>query len=212
MTQHLVLLGDSIFDNRAYTAGQPDVVSHLRTVLPSGWRATLCAVDGSVAADLPPQVGDIPADASHLAVSIGGNDALMNSDLLSLPVSSTTEALDLFGDRVRAFESSYRDAIGSVLQLGLPTTVCTVYNGNFPDPEYARTASLALAMFNDVILRTAFEFRLSLIDLRLICTEPSDYANPIEPSGRGGLKIARAIAQAVGALDEIAGRSRVVAG
>ena len=212
MTQHLVLLGDSIFDNRAYTAGQPDVVSHLRTVLPSGWRATLCAVDGSVTADLPPQVADIPADASHLAVSIGGNDALMNSDLLSLPVSSTTEALDLFGDRVRTFESSYRAAIGSVLQLGLPTTVCTVYNGNFPDPEYARTASLALSMFNDVILRTAFEFRLSLIDLRLICTEPSDYANPIEPSGRGGLKIARAIAQAVGALDEVAGRSLVVAG
>ena len=28
MTQHLVLLGDSIFDNRTYTAGEPDVVSH----------------------------------------------------------------------------------------------------------------------------------------------------------------------------------------
>jgi hypothetical protein len=212
MTQHLVLLGDSIFDNRAYTAGQPDVVSHLRTVLPSGWRATLCAVDGSITADLPDQVEDIPADASHLAVSIGGNDALMNSDLLSLPVRSTTEALDLFGDRVTLFEANYRAAIGEVLQLGLPTTICTIYNGNFPDPQYARTASLALTMFNDVILRTAFELRLSLIDLRLICTEPGDYANPIEPSGRGGLKIARAIAQAVGALDEVAGRSRVVAG
>jgi hypothetical protein len=212
MTQHLVLLGDSILDNRAYTAGQPDVVSHLRTVLPAGWRTTLCAVDGSITADLPDQVEDVPADASHLAVSIGGNDALMNSDLLSLPVRSTTEALDLFGDRVTLFEASYRAAIGKVLRLDLPTTVCTIYNGNFPDPQYARTASLALTMFNDVILRTAFEFHLSLIDLRLICTEPSDYANPIEPSGPGGLKIARAIAQAVGALDEVAGRGRVVAG
>jgi hypothetical protein len=212
MTQHLVLLGDSIFDNRAYTAGEPDVVSHLGAVLPPGWRATLCAVDGSITADLPDQVESIPADASHLAVSIGGNDALMNSDLLSLPVRSTTEALDLFGDRVTLFEVHYRDAIGKVLKLGLPTTVCTIYNGNFPDPQYARTASLALAMFNDVILRIAFELSLSVIDLRLVCTEPGDYANPIEPSGHGGLKIARAIARAVGALDEVAGRSRVVAG
>ncbi|HSN88347.1 MAG TPA: SGNH/GDSL hydrolase family protein [Thermoanaerobaculia bacterium] len=212
MTQHLVLLGDSIFDNRAYTAGEPDVVSHLGAVLPAGWRATLCAVDGSITADLPDQVEGLPADASHLAVSIGGNDALMNSDLLSLPVKSTTEALDLFGDRVTLFEASYRAAIGKVLRLGLPTTVCTIYNGNFPDPQYARTASLALAMFNDVILRIAFELSLSVIDLRLVCTEPGDYANPIEPSGRGGLKIARAIARAVGALEEVGGRSGVVGG
>ena len=212
MTQHLVLLGDSIFDNRAYTAGKPDVVSHLRTVLPAGWRATLCAIDGSITTDLLDQVEDIPADASHLAVSIGGNDALMNSDLLSLPVSSTTEALDLFGDRVSEFETRYRTAIGRVLRLDLPTTVCTIYNGNFPDPQYARTASLALTMFNDVILRVSFELHLSVIELRLVCTEPGDYANPIEPSGRGGLKIARAIARAVGALEEVGGRSGVVAG
>jgi hypothetical protein len=37
------------------------------------------------------------------------------------------------------------------------------------------------------------------IELRHVCTEPADYANPIEPSVRGGAKIARAIARAVGA-------------
>lgn len=213
MTQHLVLLGDSIFDNRAYTAGEPDVVSHLSNVLPAEWRATLCAIDGSTTADLPAQVESVPADVSHLAVSIGGNDAILNSDLLlSLPVSSTAEALAVFGDRIEAFETSYRAAIGRVLDLGRPTTLCTIYNGNFPDPQYARAASVALTMFNDVILRVAFELRLSVIDLRLVCTEPGDYANPIEPSGRGGLKIAKAIARAVGAMGEGGGRSGVVAG
>jgi hypothetical protein len=39
---------------------------------------------------------------------------------------------------------------------------------------------------------------LPAIDLRLVCTEPADYANPIEPSGRGGLKIAGAIARSLG--------------
>jgi hypothetical protein len=53
-------------------------------------------------------------------------------------------------------------------------------------------------MFNDVILRAAFQQSLAVIDLRLICSEPSDYANPIEPSGSGGAKIARAIAAALG--------------
>jgi hypothetical protein len=45
----------------------------------------------------------------------------------------------------------------------------------------------------------AFEHHLSVLELRLVCSERADYANPIEPSGRGGLKIAQAIARATGA-------------
>ena len=200
MSRHVVLLGDSIFDNAAYTGREPDVIQHLRSILPSGWKASLLAVDGSMTSHLSSQVREVPPDASHLVVSIGGNDALMNSDILALPVRSTAEALDLFDTRLREFESDYRSAIEEVLELGRPTTLCTIYNGNMPDPDQARRARIALAMFNDVILRTAFELRLSLIELRLVCSEPADYANPIEPSGPGGRKIAQAIARTVGAL------------
>jgi hypothetical protein len=63
----------------------------------------------------------------------------------------------------------------------------------------ATIARLGLTMFNDVIQRTAMELGLDALELRAICTEPADYANPIEPSDRGGLTIARAIARAVGA-------------
>ncbi len=49
-------------------------------------------------------------------------------------------------------------------------------------------------MFNDVIARAAFARSVALIDLRSICDEGEDYANPIEPSVRGGDKIASAIA------------------
>src|SRR5206468_10649810 len=45
---HVARLGDSIFDNGAYVRGGPDVVTHLRGVLPSGWTASLHAVDGAV--------------------------------------------------------------------------------------------------------------------------------------------------------------------
>jgi hypothetical protein len=47
--EHVVLLGDSIFDNAAYTGREPDVITHLRRLLPNGWQATLCAVDGKIA-------------------------------------------------------------------------------------------------------------------------------------------------------------------
>jgi hypothetical protein len=102
---HIVLLGDSIFDNAAYTRGQPDVVAHLRSMLPDGWKATLLAVDGATTARLTPQLERVPSDATHLIVSIGGNDALGNIDMLSLPARSTAEALAIFADRVDRFET-----------------------------------------------------------------------------------------------------------
>lgn len=43
---HLILLGDSIFDNAAYVGEQPDVIEQLRAKLPEGWNATLKAIDG----------------------------------------------------------------------------------------------------------------------------------------------------------------------
>ncbi|TME73109.1 MAG: hypothetical protein E6I46_12235 [Chloroflexi bacterium] len=82
--------------------------------------------------------------------------------------------------------------IGRVRRLGLTTTVCTIYNGNLSRDE-AAVARVGLTAFNDVILRVAFEASFRVIDLRLVCSEPSDYANPIEPSSACGEKISRAI-------------------
>ena len=66
----------SIFDNAAYVGGGPDVITQLREKLPAGWRATLGAVDGSTMPDINGQLDNLPVDATHLVVSIGGNDAL----------------------------------------------------------------------------------------------------------------------------------------
>ncbi|MFN2635600.1 MAG: SGNH/GDSL hydrolase family protein [Gemmatimonadaceae bacterium] len=211
MGHHVALLGDSIFDNRSYTRGAPDVATHLKTLLRPPWRVSLCAVDGSTVADLAQQFSKVPGDVSHLMVSIGGNDALLNSDLLALPVSSTSEALALFGERVSRFEEAYRLAVESALALGLDTTICTIYNGNL-DAAVAPLARIALMMFNDVILRVAVENSLRVIDLRQVCTDAPDYSNSIEPSGSGGRKIAVAIAKALGAVEGEVGHARVYAG
>lgn len=41
---HLVLLGDSIFDNAIYVSDGLPVITHLRQHIPSGWQATLLAI------------------------------------------------------------------------------------------------------------------------------------------------------------------------
>ena len=207
MALHVALLGDSIFDNAAYTGGAPDVVSHMRSLLPAAWDVSLLAIDGSTTRDLGRQIADVSADATHIVLSIGGNDTLLNSDLLNVPVRSTAEALTLFGQRLDVFKASYVAALNGVRALGRRTTVCTIYEGNL-EPAWAPLARIALMIFNDVILRAAFERGIDVIDLRLVCTEPSDYANPIEPSGTGGKKIAAAIVAALGA-EQAGAASRV---
>jgi lysophospholipase L1-like esterase len=207
---HVSLLGDSIFDNAAYTAGGPDVVSQLRKLLPGSWNATLLAVDGHRTEDVVRQLAQLPKDATHLVLSVGGNDALSHGDLLTRPARSAAEILTLLATAAGEFEERYRRLTARLLQVGLPLTICTIYNGNFPDQDFQRIASTALSSFNDAILRVGFERRLTIIDLRLVCDEPADYANPIEPSSVGGAKIARAIAAAVGAANMVMGSSRVV--
>ena len=75
---HMVLLGDSIFDNESYVPEGLDVISHLRQRLDAASQATLLAVDGATAKDIPFQVLDVPDDSTHLVLSAGGNDALYN--------------------------------------------------------------------------------------------------------------------------------------
>jgi GDSL-like Lipase/Acylhydrolase family len=194
---HVVLLGDSIFDNGSYTSGKPDVIAQVRGLLPAGWKATLLAVDGATTGSIGSQLARLPADATHMVLSVGGNDALIRQNLLDMPVKSSAEALTLLAGAAREFEGAYRKAVGACLRHGLPLTVCTIYNGNFPDAGYAQRAATALTVFNDAIIRTAVEKRLAVIDLRLVCDRPEDYANPIEPSSVGGAKIAKAIVRTV---------------
>jgi hypothetical protein len=197
VAEHIALLGDSIFDNAAYTRGLPDVVTHLRRMVPAGVTATLLAVDGSTTADVQKQVAKLPSDVSRAAVSMGGNDAILHADALDIPVTSTRDALAIFDERAAMFEASYRTALAEVVGRVPKTAVCTIYNANLQGDE-AALVRVGLMLFNDVILRVAFEWHLAVIDLRLVCVDPADYANPLEPSSQGAEKIAKSIAAALG--------------
>ena len=210
---HVVLLGDSVFDNGAYVGrGEPDVVRQLRGRLPAGWGATLAAVDGAVTDSVRRQLERVPPGATHLVVSVGGNDALRRQDVLGASARSVAEALLTLAGARDGFAGGYRAMLEAVLARGLPTALCTVYDPRFPDPARQRVAVAGLTLFNDAITREAFGRGLPLVDLRLVCGEDADYANPIEPSARGGAKIAAAIAELVVGHDFARRRSAVFAG
>ena len=93
---HLVLLGDSLVDNarlcwRRSRCGGAAALARL----PTGWRATLRAVDGSLIGGVERQLDRLPEDASQLVVSTGGNDALGYASVLDKPgARSVAEAVD----------------------------------------------------------------------------------------------------------------------
>ena len=194
---HIVLLGDSIFDNAAYVSKSPDVISQLRMKLPENWNASLNAIDGNKVDDVYAQLENLPKDATHLVLSIGGNNALSCIGILNEKVASSAEVFIKLANLREEFEQQYQELLQHILSLKLPTTICTIYNPNYPESTYQRIAVAALTIFNDAIIRQAFQNGIPLIDLRLTCNEATDYANPIEPSCAGGEKIVNAIVNAV---------------
>ena len=193
---HLILLGDSIFDNAAYVDGGPAVIDQVRQHLPAGWTGTLLAVDGDTSAVVSAQIQRLPPDTTHLVLSVGGNDALGTLAQMGTPAGTVVKALDTLTAIQAGFQTSYQRLISMLLALNKPLMVCTVYDQVPGLPTGLRTA---LGLFNDVILRTAIQHRLPVLDLRMLCTEPGDYSvkSPIEPSSQGGAKIAERMVAAV---------------
>ncbi len=207
---HVILLGDSIFDNARYVPDRPPVIDQLRQALPKGWNASLLAVDGHVTEDVATQLKKLPADATHLIVSVGGNDALSESSILSEAVGTVHEALSLIQDARSRFQASYRAMLQSLSSMGKPAAVSTIYDAV---PGLGSAEQAALAGFNEIILREAFLARLPVVDLRLLCDKAADYSHvsPIEPSAVGGAKIVRVIAEIVAGHDYGCGRSVIYA-
>lgn len=158
---HMVLLGDSIFDNGVYVPGKPSVSEQLAAKISSkGWKCTLLAVDGNVINDVERQLKGLPKDATHLFVSVGGNNGLRYISHLNAEAKSLGDAL-LFMSKLRdKFRSDYIEMIEKLLALNLPTVVCTVYNPRFPTPREQTMCETGLCFLNDVILQVASQVLL----------------------------------------------------
>ena len=198
--EHIVLLGDSIFDNESYVPGGEPVIEQLRACIRPGGRASLLAVDGSVISDVAKQLARLPEDPTRLVVSVGGNDALGHSGILDDAALSAADVFASLARIQREFIRAYREMLQAVAAARTPTVICTIYDSV---PGLQQEALAALSVFNDAIIRAGVEHGLPILDLRFVCDEPRDYSSlsPIEPSETGGMKIVKAIVRVVRSHD-----------
>lgn len=191
----LFLLGDSVIDNGAYVgAGEPNVPAQVAAMLP-GWDVTSRALDGSLTPNVLAQARDLPTSAA-VFLSTGGNDALDHIGLLSgADPLLFSEAMAKARELREAFRSVYAPLLDSLADRQV--LVATTYNPRFTGAEAALqpAAEGALSFFNDVIQQEALARDMAVLNMARLFNEEADYANPIEPSAQGGLKLAGAIAQ-----------------
>jgi len=192
---HIVLLGDSIFDNASYVSDGESIVELLSKKLPEA-KISLAAVDGDVTTGVFTQLGKCPQVATHAFLSCGGNDALRSISILEAEAKSVNEALHILHGARESFRANYVAMLEAVLNVFPNVIVCTIYN---KVPGLSEGATTALALYNEVILEELSRRNVPVIDLRITCSESKDYSkiSPIEPSKYGGEKIVNEIAAKV---------------
>jgi len=224
MNKNILLLGDSIIDNRSYVLeGELEVTAHLKKLYlyEPDVSITNNAVDGDTMYDLKNNHLDTPdiEEASHIIVSIGGNDLLHNISFLQ----RTSELSKIMGkdarigkwgvkelnpSRNRVFEETYFEIIkpftkqyetivANLSNHRAKLLLCTVYEGDLVDSDefsdVNNSSKTMVSLFNDIVYRTANKYGADVLELREIFVRPEDYANPIEPSHIGGGKLAKAM-------------------
>jgi hypothetical protein len=197
MSSSITLLGDSIFDNAAYVPGKPCVADQLQELVPTDVDVNLLAVDGDCVRHVKGQLERMPVDATHLFVSVGGNDALGRYMTLFDRHDNAHQMFAVWHQIQFEFRMQYRGMLEAVVALNRQTAVCTIYD-KIPNLErigLEQFALTALSLFNDVIIAEAAAMKLPIVDLRQVCNDPLDYSDvsPIEPSSKGGKKIAKAL-------------------
>jgi hypothetical protein len=190
----LVLVGDSILDNAPYTHPEPDTTAHLRRMLPD-WTVVRLAQDGAVMNDIAFQLAQLNDRVTTAVLSVGGNDAVEHIGVLERRATSSADVLaDLLGIADQ-FSKRYESVAGSLAKYADRTILCTIYEVQLEPAHFAKLARVPLALLNDRIVRVASRLGLDVLELRTVCTEPSDFILQIEPSAQGAAKIAKAIGE-----------------
>jgi hypothetical protein len=201
--RHLVLLGDAL-QNIDLGKGQAESTLVPRPRNP--WKLTILQ---------PPEVlrqgrvRAIPREVSHIGICVDGGWAIETSGLLEISAQSVRDALDSLATAADEFENMFARLIAAAVEAGVPTIVCTLVPARYVEPSQQRVAATALAIFNDRILRRAVAAQLSIVELRLVCDEDSDYASETLLSHAGVRKVANVARSALYDISRNPGRTRV---
>jgi len=194
MPKKIVLLGDSVFDNKPYVPKGKDVVS----VLQSDRRTEVhsFARDGSQVRDTQFQVGNIHLlpDLPHaIVVSVGGNNFVPLLDFEGMEVSRTA-----FDAAMLEFQNHYSTLLSKFKFLkqeqDVRVLVFNVYNP-FPKefPMYDQVCSM-LVDVNAKIEAISSGFGYELVDVHeLLSGDPTNFVEIIEPSAKASNLISKLI-------------------
>ena len=199
LNSQLVLLGDSIIDNKTYVLdGEFSVFEHIQSKTETP--VIQLALDGATTDDvISKQINLIPFGASHIVLSVGGNDLLNEIDFLLEDFKYTpNQVLERCQSLIAPITQKYESIVSQLQTTSrVNLLLCTVYEGNLEGSvmydDIAVSSRAMLSLFNDSVYKTHNMFKTEILELRNIFVSPEDYANPIEPSHIGGEKLAKAI-------------------
>jgi hypothetical protein len=205
LNTQLVLLGDSIIDNKTYVLdGELSVLEHIQSKTETP--ISQLALDGATTDDvISNQINVIPFGTSHIVLSVGGNDLLNEIGFLMEDFKYTpNQVLKRCHSLIVPITQKYESIVSQLQTTSRANLLlCTVYEGNLEDSaiydDIAISSRAMLSLFNDSIYKTHKKFRTGVLELRNIFTENEDYANPIEPSHQGGEKLATKLVEWVDA-------------
>lgn len=171
---HVVLFGDDLGRMpRIRDLGPGQLERQLLPGAGDDWRLSLVRADDVLSRS---PLAQVPADATHVVISLEGNRAIAASGMLQGHPGSYEEALARLSLAADEFETVIEGLIRSALATRLPVAICTMYLPLHRHPVKQRAAATALAIFNDRILRQAIAAGISVVDLRPICAAPGDYS------------------------------------
>lgn len=192
--RHVVLIGDGLGGLARPKERSPgELEGKLMPGRRDAWKLTVLPADQILA---PSPLSEFPADATHIVISIEGNHAIQDSGLLAGKPGSMEEGLARLSYAADQFEDKVEALIRAAQETRLPTVICSMWPPRYPEPTRQRAAVAALGIFNSRILRRAVDARISLVDLRRVCTEQGDYADQTMLSRMGLQKAANVISRA----------------
>ena len=208
---HLLLLSDTLLDNQACIAPGRTVIAQLQRLLPQNgdWHASLLPTAHATIPTVLEHIQSLPADTTHVVMSIGGTYALTTLTGIFTALSSVTEVIQQIYALQMHVEQAYLTALDTLADQHISTIVCTIAEPNFRDSDTQERMVVGLGAVNDSILRCAFVRGVPVVDTRLICTIPKDYANEIQPSEWGSTMIAAAVVTALTKHDFATPRSAI---
>lgn len=176
---HIVLLGDSIFQNNNYVPKSKSVEYLLKEKL--SIPSLVLAQDNAIIYDIPKQYNSMPlnlnAKTTNLYISIGGND------LLNLYEHNNTNNSKLFNMVWEIYKKT-------ILML-IDSTQCNIILTDIyfiTDPNYSKYIPM-IKKWNSNLYQFAGQHKLNVFKISKILTQPKDFTNSIEPSVIGGNKM-----------------------